>query len=128
MSNIPDDRVYSQQHIWLQMETDAVAKIGITEFAQSELGDIVFVELPELNAECLLGHTCAVVESVKTASNINAPADGKIAEINEDLVDFPELINTAPYESGWICKIELGDSAAIDSLMNASQYESYIST
>lgn len=128
MSDSPDDRIYSQQHIWLQMESDTVAKIGITEYAQSELGDIVFVELPEPDNVYQPGQACAVVESVKTASDIHVPVDSKVIEINEDLVDSPEVINEAPYGDGWICKIELQDKTAIDSLMNASQYDSYIST
>ena len=128
MSNTPDDRIYSQHHIWLQMETDSVAKIGITEYAQSELGGIVFVELPEVNNEYQSGQACAVVESVKTTSEIHIPVDGKVIKINEDLVDSPEILNAAPYAGGWICKIELQDKTAIDSLMNASQYDSYIST
>ena len=126
MSDTPDDRIYSEQHIWLQLESDNVAKIGITEFAQSELGDIVYVELPELDNEYELGQACAVVESVKTASDIQMPVTGKVIEINEDLSDSPEIINEAPYEGGWICKIILQDKTAIDSLMNASQYDSYV--
>lgn len=127
MSDTPDDRIYSQQHIWLQMETDAIAKMGITEYAQSELGDIVFVELPEVGNEFDSGQVCAVVESVKTASDIHTPVMGTVIEINEELVDSPELINEAPYEGGWVCKIELQDKKAIDSLMDASHYDSYVS-
>lgn len=127
MSNTPDDRIYSDQHIWLLIETDYIAKIGITEYAQSELEDIVYVELPVVGQECKSTESCAIVESVKTASDINAPADGKVVEINEKLVDSPEKINESPYEDGWICKVQLYDKAAIDSLMDASQYDSYIS-
>lgn len=126
MSDTPDDRIYSEQHIWLQLESENVAKIGITEFAQSELGDIIYVELPELDKEYEFGQACAVVESVKTASDIQMPVAGKVIEINEDLSDSPEIINEAPYEGGWICKITLQDKTAIDSLMNASQYDSYV--
>ena len=126
MNETPDDRIYSEQHIWLLLESDVYAIIGITDFAQSELGDIVYVELPELEAEYETGQACAVVESVKTASDIRIPVSGKVVEINEDLSDSPELINETPYEGGWICKIKFDDKSAIDSLMNASQYDSYI--
>ena len=128
MSNTPDDWIYSQQHIWLQMETDNIAKMGITEYAQLELGDIVYVEMPEVENSYDSGQACAVVESVNTATDIHAPVMGKVVEINEEFVDSPELLNKAPYAGGWICKIELQDKTAIDSLMNASHYDSYIST
>ena len=126
MNETPDDRIYSQEHIWLLLESDDVAKIGITEFAQSELGDIVYIELPEINTEYESRQTCAVVESVKTASDIYLPVSGKVIEINEELSDSPELINESPYEEGWLCRVEIHDKSAIDSLMNASQYDSYI--
>ncbi len=126
MNETPNDRIYSEQHIWLLLESDNIAKIGMTDYAQSELGDIVYVELPELNNEYEAGQACAVVESVKTASDIHMPVSGKVIEINEDLPDSPELINGVPYEGGWICKVAIHDKSAIDSLMNASQYDSYI--
>jgi len=125
MSDTPDDRIYSEQHIWLLLESDNLAKIGITEFAQAELDDIVYVELPEVENEYQVDQACAVVESVKTASDIHAPIDCKVVEINEDLVDSPEIINSSPYADGWLFKIEILDKTAIDSLMNASQYDSY---
>ena len=127
MSIAPDDRIYSEQHIWLQMQSDTAAKIGVTEFAQSELGDIVYIELPGLGSEYQVGQVCTVVESVKTASDVHMPVNGKVIEINEALLDSPEIINESPYENGWVCKIELLDKTAIDSLLNASQYEAYIS-
>ena len=116
-----------EQHIWLQMQSDTAAKIGVTEFAQSELGDIVYIELPGLGSEYQVGQVCTVVESVKTASDVHMPVNGKVIEINEALLDSPEIINESPYENGWVCKIELLDKTAIDSLLNASQYEAYIS-
>ncbi len=128
MSTAFDDRVYSQQHTWLQMQSDTTATTGITEFAQSELGDIVYIELPDLGSEYQVGQVYAVVESVKTASDVHMPVNGKVIEINRDLLDLPEIINESPYENGWICKIELLDKTAIDSLLDASQYETYIAT
>ena len=126
MDDSPDDRIYSEEHIWLLLESDTSAVIGITDFAQSELGDIVYVELPEVDNDYEVGQSCAVVESVKTASEIICPLSCKVVEINEDLTDSPEKINEDPYDAGWICKIELHDKGAIDSLMNASQYDSYV--
>ena len=123
MNENPDDRIYSEEHVWLLLETDDIAKIGITEYAQNELGDIVYVELPELESDYQTGQACAVVESVKAASEIHAPVECKIIEVNEELVDSPEVLNDSPYEEGWLCKIEILDKTAIDTLMNASQYE-----
>lgn len=128
MDGAPGDRVYSSQHVWLQMRDDGTAMMGITEFAQSELGDIVFVELPSLNHEYRAAESCAVVESVKTASEVYMPVDGKVIEINEDLLDSPEMMNELPYGKGWLCKIELPGDTAIDSLLDASQYEDHISS
>ena len=126
MNESPDDRIYSEEHIWLLLETDNVASIGITEYAQSELGDIVYVELPEVESEYQSGQPCAVVESVKAASDIHAPIRCKIIEVNQELVDSPEVLNEAPYEKGWLCKVEILDKSSIDSLLNASQYDSLI--
>jgi glycine cleavage system H protein len=126
MSESPDDRIYSEEHVWLLLEADGIAIIGITEYAQSELGDIVYVELPEVENEYRSGQPCAVVESVKAASDIHAPVGCRIIEVNEGLVDSPEVLNEAPYEKGWLCKVEILDKSSIDSLLNASQYDSLI--
>jgi len=126
MNESPDDRIYSEEHIWLMLETDQTAKIGITEYAQSELGDIVYVELPDVDNEYQSGQPCAVVESVKAASDIHAPIGCKIIEVNEELVDSPEVLNEAPYKDGWLCKVEIVDKSSIDTLLNESQYDSLI--
>lgn len=126
MNESPDDRIYSDEHVWLLMESDMSAKIGITDFAQSELGDILNIELPDEGNVYDAGQSFAVVESVKTESEIICPLSCKVIEINENLSNSPELINEDPYEDGWVCKIELDDKSAIDSLMNASQYDSYV--
>ena len=128
MSNVPDDRVYSPQHIWLKMQDSVIAFIGITEFAQSELGDIVYIEPPDLDREYQVGQVCAVVESVKTASDVYMPVNGRVIEVNGDLLDAPEMLNELPYENGWLCKIELPIDTVIDSLLDASQYEEYIAS
>jgi len=126
MNESPDDRIYSEEHIWLLLESDDIAMIGITEYAQSELDDIVYVELPEVDSEHQAGQACAVVESVKVASEIFAPIECKIIEVNEELVDSPEIINESPYSEGWLAKVEILDKSSIDSLMNASQYDSLV--
>ena len=126
MNESPDDRIYSEEHIWLLLESDDVAMIGITEYAQSELGDIVYIELPEVENEYQAGQACAVVESVKAASDIFAPVECKIIEVNDELIDSPEVLNELPYSEGWLCKIEILDKSSIDSLMNASQYDSLV--
>lgn len=127
MNESPDDRIYSEEHIWLLLKSDEIAAIGITEYAQSELGDIVYVELPKVGNVYQLGEACAVVESVKVASDIFAPVGCKIIEVNEELVDSPEILNEDPYENGWLCKVEILDKSLIDSLLNASQYDSLVS-
>ncbi len=114
MSKSPDDRIYTEEHIWLLLETDEIATIGITEYAQSELGDIVYIELPEVENEYQPGEACAIVESVKVASDIHAPVECKIIEVNEELVDSPEILNESPYEGGWLCKIEILDKSSIE--------------
>jgi len=126
MSNSPDDRIYSEEHIWVSLQADNTASIGITDYAQSELGDIVYIELPELESVYQAGQVCAVVESVKVASEIFAPLACKIIEVNEDIVDTPEALNESPYNNGWLCKIEIMDKTSIDSLLNASQYDSLV--
>lgn len=126
MNTVPDDRIYSQQHLWLKMRSETAATVGVTDFAQSELGDIVFVELPELGGEYQIDQVCAVIESVKTASDVYMPVQGRVIDINKELLDSPEIINESPYENGWLCEIELLDKTAIDSLLDASQYEAHI--
>ncbi|WP_026894511.1 glycine cleavage system protein GcvH [Clostridiisalibacter paucivorans] len=117
------DLYYSKDHEWVKVEGDK-AYIGITDFAQNALGDIVYVELPEVEDEFELGDAFGVVESVKAASDINMPIDGKIIEVNDDLEDEPELVNTEPYEN-WIVSIEILDDTQIDELLSAEEYEKF---
>ena len=124
--NLPNGLKYSEEHEWVQVEGNRV-KIGITDFAQSELGDIVFVELPEVGDELTAGEPFGSVESVKTVSELYAPVSGKVVEINEELDDAPELVNEAPYEKAWMIVVEVSDSSELDNLMTAEQYEKMIS-
>lgn len=122
MSNTPEDLYYASTHEWLKLDEDSVATVGITDFAQNELGDVVFVELPELNSHVMARDEVSVVESVKTASDIYAPISGEIIAVNEMLIDAPETINTAPYDDGWIFKLKLKDEAELDELLRAAEY------
>ena len=126
MSNIPSDLKYAKSHEWVRVSGDT-ATIGISDHAQHELTDIVFVELPELGARLKAGDACAVVESVKTASDIYAPASGEVIETNKAVVDNPALVNTEPYDSGWLFKIKLSNPAELDVLLTAEKYKAQIS-
>lgn len=120
--NTPKELRYSEEHEWVKQE-DGKVRIGITDFAQSELGDIVFVELPEVGAELTVNEPFGSVESVKTVSELYAPMSGKVVEINEDLEDNPEYVNESPYEKAWMVVIEPTNAAEYDELMEADQYE-----
>ncbi|MEC1259694.1 glycine cleavage system protein GcvH [Bacillus swezeyi] len=118
----PKELRYSEEHEWVKTEGDKV-RIGITDFAQSELGDIVFVELPEVGDEIKADEPFGSVESVKTVSELYAPINGKVVEINGDLEDSPEFVNESPYEKAWMIVVEPADTSEIDGLMTAEQYD-----
>ncbi|MDP4106302.1 MAG: glycine cleavage system protein GcvH [Bacillota bacterium] len=118
----PKDLRYSEEHEWVKVEGEKV-RVGITEFAQSELGDIVFVELPEVGTEVTADEPFGSVESVKTVSELYAPVSGKITEVNEDLNDSPEFVNESPYEKAWMIVIEPTDLGEVDKLLTPEQYE-----
>ncbi|WP_078382627.1 glycine cleavage system protein GcvH [Sutcliffiella halmapala] len=119
--NTPKELRYSEEHEWVKVEGEKV-RIGITDFAQSELGDIVFVELPEVGDEISADEPFGSVESVKTVSELYAPISGKVVEVNEDLSDSPEFVNESPYEKAWMIVVELSDAGEVDKLMTADQY------
>jgi len=121
----PKELRYSEEHEWVKVEGNKV-RVGITEFAQSELGDIVFVELPEVGTEITVNEPFGSVESVKTVSELYAPISGKVVEINEELNDDPQFVNESPYEKAWMIVIELSDASQIDHLMTSEQYEAMI--
>ncbi len=118
----PTELRYSKEHEWVKVE-DGKARIGITHFAQNELGDIVFVELPEVGDELKLNEPFGSVESVKTVSELYAPVSGKVVEVNEELGDSPEFVNESPYEQAWMVVVELSNTSEVDELMTAEQYE-----
>jgi glycine cleavage system H protein len=117
----PDDLRYSKEHEWVRADGEQ-ATIGITSFAAGELGDIVFVELPDVGATLSQFGTFGVVESVKAVSDLYAPVSGEVVEVNEALRDQPELLNSEPFAGGWIAKVRLSDAGELDSLMDASAY------
>lgn len=123
--SLPQDLKYSEDHEWIKVEGNTVT-IGITDFAQSELGDIVFVELPEEGDDISTGDSFGSVESVKTVSELYAPVSGSIVAVNEELEDSPELVNESPYEGAWMLKVELSDESELDKLLDAAGYQAVI--
>lgn len=117
----PEELKYTEEHEWVLVEDDLVT-VGITDFAQDSLGDIVFVELPEVGMKVEAGKAFGVVESVKAVSDIYSPITGEVVEVNEELPDTPEILNTSPYEDGWMVKIRLSDPAELDDLLDADAY------
>lgn len=124
--SVPKELKYSKEHEWVKVE-DGKVRIGITSFAQSELGDIVFVELPEVGDEIVVNEPFGSVESVKTVSELYAPISGKVVEINEDLDDSPEFVNESPYEKAWMIVVEPADASQVEELLTADEYEKMIS-
>lgn len=122
--NIPNDLVYTKEHEWAKIEGD-VATIGITDFAQNALGDIVFVELPQVGSQLTIGSTFGVVESIKSVSDLYAPLDGEVLEVNSALEGTPEEINQSPYNS-WIAKLKITNSAQVTELLSADQYQAVV--
>lgn len=127
MSNIPDNLKYTRTHEWMRAESDGTYTVGITDHAQDLLGDMVFVELPESDADVEAGADCAVVESVKAASDVYAPVEGTVIAVNEALQDSPELVNKDPYGDGWLYRIRPADAAAVEELMDAAAYGAVVS-
>jgi glycine cleavage system H protein len=118
----PADRRYTSEHEWIQQESEDRYVIGITSFAQDQLGDIVYVELPAVGDRVEAGKPFGVVESVKTASDLYAPVSGEIVEVNTELVDTPQLVNDDPYSAGWMIKVKASDLTELDRLLTAEQY------
>lgn len=124
---VVDGLLYTKEHEWAKVEGD-VATIGITDHAQEQLGELVFVELPEVGKEYAARKEIAVVESSKAAGDVYAPVAGKVTDVNNELDTQPELINQDCYNTGWICKIQIADKASLDGLMDTKQYKEYLET
>ena len=126
MGDMPGDLKYSKSHEWLRANDDGSVTIGITDHAQEQLGDLVYVEVPENGRELELEEACAVVESVKAASDVYAPLAGTVVEGNEALADAPEAVNNDAYGEGWLLKITPADADALSGLMDASEYQAFV--
>ena len=126
MSNIPADLKYLSSHEWVRVEADGTLTVGISDHAQSALGDLVFVETPDLGRQLKAGEAFAVVESVKAASDVYSPVSGEVLAVNEALGATPELINQSPYSEGWLMKIRPGDAAEVSALLDAAAYQAVV--
>ena len=126
MAKVPSDLKYVKSHEWVRVNGD-MATVGITDHAQHELTDVVFVELPDVGRKIKAGEACAVVESVKTASDLYSPLSGEITEVNQAVVDDPALVNSEPYEDGWFFRIKLSNPAELKALLSPEQYKVQIS-
>ena len=125
--NIPEELKYTEEHEWVKIE-DNIATIGITDFAQGELGDIVYLEIDSLDSEISLNEVFGTVEAVKTVSDLFMPVGGKVIEMNSTLEDKPELVNEDPYGEGWIIKIDISDLSEIDNLLSPEEYKNMIAS
>ena len=123
----PEDNRYAKSHEYVHVEGE-IGTVGITDYAQKELGDVVFVELPQVGTQLEAGDELGSIESVKAVSELFAPVSGEVVEINETLADKPELVNTDPYGDGWMIRIRISDATELDDLMNAEEYEEYCET
>jgi glycine cleavage system H protein len=126
MSNIPSELRYARSHEWIRIEDDGTATIGVTDHAQGALGDVVFVELPEVGSLLAAEDEAGVVESVKAASDLYAPISGEVVAINETLEETPEHVNTAPYDEGWFFKVKITDEGQLSELMDAESYTDFV--
>jgi glycine cleavage system H protein len=126
MSDTPADLKYSKEHEWVRDNGDGTVTVGITDHAQDALGDLVYIELPEVGRKVVAGSACAVVESVKAASDIYSPVDGEVTETNVALGDAPESINDDPYGEGWIFKLQVSDASQLNGLLDAAAYEALV--
>jgi glycine cleavage system H protein len=126
MSNIPVDLKYSKSHEWVRINEDGSVTVGISDSAQDQLGDMVFIEVPEVGQTVTAEEACAVVESVKAASDVYAPVSGEIVEVNESLSDAPETVNQDAYGEGWLFRMTPGNIAELDALMDADAYQAFL--
>jgi glycine cleavage system H protein len=122
MSEIPGDLKYLKSHEWVRVEADGQARVGISDHAQSQLGDLVYVELPEVGDELERDTACAVVESVKAASDVYSPLSGEVVAVNESLADAPKLVNSSPYDDGWLFVVNMSDPSEVDAMMGPDDY------
>ncbi len=122
----PEDLKYSEEHEWVRIESDNSAVVGITDFAAESLGDVVFVELPEVGSSLTQFEKMGEIESVKAVSDLYSPVSGTITERNDSVIDAPELVNDSPFDDGWMLRVNLADSAQLDNLMNHAEYQAML--
>ena len=127
MSNIPSQLRYTKEHEWVEQTSDGKFRVGITDFAQAALGDIVYIQLPKVGENIAQGKVCGEVESTKSVSEIYAPLTGKIVSVNSELDAAPEILNSDPYGAGWIIEVEVSESSQLDSLLSPTDYRALIS-
>jgi glycine cleavage system H protein len=127
MSNIPSQLRYTKDHEWVEQTSDGKFRVGITDFAQAALGDIVYIQLPKVGDQVAQGKVCGEVESTKSVSEIYAPLTGKIVSVNSELDAAPEILNSDPYGAGWIIEVEVSESSQLDSLLSPTDYQALIS-
>ena len=125
--NIPEDLRYSREHEWVRVD-GSIARVGITDFAQESLGDVVFVQLPDVGLEIVAGASASEIESTKSVSDVYVPVSGVVQAVNGSLVDTPELVNRDPYGEGWILEVALADPAELDALLDADAYRTLVET
>ena len=126
--NAPEDRKYSKDHEWIVLDSDGKARIGVSDFAQEQLGDVVFIELPDVGANFSQFDKMGEVESVKAVSDLYVPASGEITEVNQQVISNPELLNEDPYNQGWLVKVRLNNPEELDSLLDSKSYINIISS
>ena len=126
MSDIPADLKYIETHQWVRVDADGAATVGITDFAQEQLGDVVYIGVPELGATVTGGEEAGVAESVKSASDVFSPVTGEVIAVNEKLEDEPEIVNEDPYGEGWMFRVKLADEGELDGLMDAATYSEHV--
>jgi glycine cleavage system H protein len=124
--SVPEDLHFTKEHEWVQIDSDHIATIGITDFAQESLGDITFVQLPREGEEIKKNDPFGVVESVKAVSDLYSPVTGRVVEVNQPLLNAPELLNEDPYHDGWMIKVEVKDDSDVADLMSADEYKDYV--
>jgi glycine cleavage system H protein len=125
VANYPSDLKYDKEHEWVRVDGDSVV-LGISDFAQDQLGEVVFVDLPEVGSEVVGGETFGEVESVKSVSDLFSPVTGSVVERNDNLSDAPETVNEDPYGDGWLIKVKMNDASELDALMDAAEYEDFV--
>ncbi|MGR8949664.1 MAG: glycine cleavage system protein GcvH [Gammaproteobacteria bacterium] len=121
-----NDIQYTEDHVWARVDGDGTATIGISDYAQQQLGDIVYIDLPEIGAECAVGEEISLIESVKSTSDVFAPLTGVVIEVNEALSESPQLINDSPQDDGWLFRIELEDEQELEELMDLAAYDELV--